>query len=482
MSTGRTMRARMSHLRKIAVAFWNARQGATAILFAIALPALAGVAGIAADYSSVNSTRSRLQAVVDSTALTIAREMTVSVGAAARVQQLAEQYVAANIPANTPYPILVTATMAENNLAVRIVGQQQIATPFGLMERVAGISTVSASALARVTGATVAKVCMLSLGETASGGLLMHNGSTISAPDCSMYSNSVDRDAVIVQNGSKIKSALVCARGGVKNLAGTLETTLVSDCPVLKDPLATKPEPVTTGACDYTLTIVILGTKTLNPGTYCGGILIFGTAKVTMNPGIYVLRDGPFLVAQNAEVTGIGVALVLTGKFAMLRLHDNSLINLSAPTSGVAAGMLVWETKTWIPGLNSWKAGGCGTVAPGVKPPTPTGKSAVDVGATGCTTLQSYVSQLLKKTNEHQINSDRAKVLTGTIYLPKGLLLIDSRQPVADQSPFTVFVVNKLDLYDGPNLVLNANYNTTPVPVPSGLNAAIGARQVRLGN
>ena len=30
----------------------------------------------------------------------------------------------------------------------------------------------------------------------------------------------------------------------MKNLAGTLETTLVSDCPVLKDPLATKPEPV----------------------------------------------------------------------------------------------------------------------------------------------------------------------------------------------------------------------------------------------
>lgn len=476
------MRARMSQLGKLAASFWRAKQGATAILFAVALPALAGVAGIAADYSSANSTRSRLQAVVDSTALSIAREMTVSVGAAARVQQLAEQYVAANIPANTPYPIIVTAAMAENNLAVRISGQQQIATPFGLMERFAGVSTVSATALARVTGATVAKVCMLSLGETASGGLLMHNGSTISAPECSMYSNSIDRDAVIVQNGSKIKSALVCARGGVKNLAGTLETTLVSDCPILKDPLATKAEPVTNGACDYSLTLVIVGTKTLNPGTYCNGIFILGTARVTMNPGVYVVRDGPFLVAQNAEVTGIGVALVMTGKFAMLRLHDNSLINLSAPTTGVAAGMLVWETKTWKPGNNSWKSGGCGTVPPGVKPPTPTGKTDVDLGATGCNTLQTYVSQLKKKTNEHQINSDRAKVLTGTIYLPKGLLLIDSRQPVADQSPFTVFVVNKLDLYDGPNLVLNANYNASPVPVPSGLNAAIGGGQVRLGN
>lgn len=472
----------MSQLEKLAASFWRAKQGATAILFAIALPALAGVAGIAADYSSASSTRGRLQAVMDSTALSIAREMTVSAGAHTRVQLLAMQYVAANIPANTPYPIVVTATMAENNLAVRVSGQQQISTPFGMMERIAGVSTVSATALARVTGATVAKVCMLSLGQTASGGLLMHNGSTISAPDCSMYSNSIDRNAVIVQNGSKIKSALVCARGGVKNLAGTLETTLVSDCPVLKNPLATKAEPVTTGPCDHTVTLVIAGAKTLNPGTYCNGILILGTARVTMNPGIYVVRDGPFLVAQNAEVTGVGVSLVLTGKFAMLRLHDNSMISLSAPTTGVAAGMLVWETKTWIPGSNSWNLGGCGTVAPGVKPPTPTGKTAVDLGATGCDTLQSYVSQLKKKTNEHQINSDRAKILTGTIYLPRGLLLIDSRQPVADQSPFTVFVVNKLDLYDGPNLVLNANYSASPVPVPAGLNAAIGGGQVRLGN
>jgi Flp pilus assembly protein TadG len=476
------MRARMSQLGKLAASFWRAKQGATAILFAVALPALAGIAGIAADYSSASSTRSRLQAVMDSTALTIGREMTISAGTTARVQLLAEQYVAANIPANTPYPIIVTATMAENNLAVRVSGQQQISTPFGLMERLAGVTTVSATALARVNGSTVAKVCMLSLGETASGGLLMHNGSTISAPDCSMYSNSIDRDAVIVQNGSKIKSSIVCARGGIKNLAGTLETTLVSDCPVLKDPLATKAEPVTNGPCDHNLTLVIFGTKTLNPGTYCNGIIVIGAAKVTMNPGIYVLRDGPFLVAQNAEVTGIGVSLVLTGKFAMLRLHDNSLIKLSAPTSGVAAGMLVWETKTWVPGTNSWKSGGCGTVTPGVKPTTSTSKPTVDTGATGCSTLQSYVSKLLKKTNEHHINSDRAKVLTGTIYLPRGLLLIDSRQPVADQSPFTVFVVNKLDLYDGPNLVLNANYNSSPVPVPAGLNAAIGGGQVRLGN
>ncbi|MFN7321719.1 MAG: hypothetical protein ACK5TM_11920, partial [Methylobacterium sp.] len=69
----------------------------------------------------------------------------------------------------------------------------------------------------------------------------------------------------------------------------------------------------------------------------------------------------------------------------------------------------------------------------------------------------------------------------GTIYLPEGLLLVDSRRPIADQSPFTIIVVSRLDLYDGPSLVLNANYDGTPVPVPPGLGP-IGAKSVRLGN
>lgn len=472
----------MSLFGRVAASFLRARQGATAVAFAVALPALAGVGGLATDYASVSASRSRLQAVVDSAALSIAREMTISVGVAARVQQIAEQYVAANIPANTPYPIVVTAAIVENNLAIQLSGQQQIATPFGLIERFAGITSVSTAALARVTGNTIAKVCMLSLGEALNGGVFMHNGAMVTAPDCSIYSNSSDRDAVIIQNGAKIKSSMICARGGVKNLAGQLDTTLVTDCPVLKDPLALKAEPSTTGACDYSLTIILFGTRTLNPGTYCNGIFVIGTAKVTMNPGIYVVRNGPFLVAQNAEVTGVGVSILLTGTFAMLRLHDNSLINLSAPVSGAAAGMLVWETKGWTQGTNSWKVGGCGTVPSGARPPTATGNPTVNTGPSGCNTIPSYVSKLMKKTNEHQINSDRAKVLTGTIYLPRGLLLIDSRQPVADQSPFTVFVVNKLDIFDGPNLVLNANYNASPVPVPAGLNAAIGGGQARLGN
>ena len=48
-------------------------------------------------------------------------------------------------------------------------------------------------------------------------------------------------------------------------------------------------------------------------------------------------------------------------------------------------------------------------------------------------------------------------MLLGTIYMPKGRLIIDATQPVADKSAYTVLVVQQLDLYSGPNLVLNSD-------------------------
>jgi hypothetical protein len=81
--------------------------------------------------------------------------------------------------------------------------------------------------------------------------------------------------------------------------------------------------------------------------------------------------------------------------------------------------------------------------------------------------------------NYHQINTARAKRLTGTIYLPGGRLLLDAPVRVAEESDYTVLVVNRLDLQAGPNLVLNSNYSKSRVPVPVGLGP-IGARNVRL--
>jgi hypothetical protein len=46
---------------------------------------------------------------------------------------------------------------------------------------------------------------------------------------------------------------------------------------------------------------------------------------------------------------------------------------------------------------------------------------------------------------------------------------VDASNPVADQSAYTAIIVRRLDLKAAPNLVLNASYHQTDVPVPQGL-------------
>jgi hypothetical protein len=84
-----------------------------------------------------------------------------------------------------------------------------------------------------------------------------------------------------------------------------------------------------------------------------------------------------------------------------------------------------------------------------------------------------------KDITKHRISASRAYQLTGTIYLPRGLLTIDSKKPIAAESEYTILVVQTLDLFDGPKLVLNSNYKGSVVPVPAGLGP-LGAGQIRL--
>jgi hypothetical protein len=72
----------------------------------------------------------------------------------------------------------------------------------------------------------------------------------------------------------------------------------------------------------------------------------------------------------------------------------------------------------------------------------------------------------------HQILSDDARNLLGTIYLPRGRLNVDANSPIADKSAYTAIVARKISLYGGPHLVLNSNYDETDVPVPEGIRGA----------
>ena len=60
-----------------------------------------------------------------------------------------------------------------------------------------------------------------------------------------------------------------------------------------------------------------------------------------------------------------------------------------------------------------------------------------------------------------------ARVLLGTIYLPRGMLLVSNYagSSVADQSAYTIIIAGRIQVSEGPKLYMNANYGGTTIQI-----------------
>jgi len=442
--------------------FWSRREGTSAVLFAVAAPTLLALGAGSVEYMSATQQRVSLQGLTDSAALAIARQMTISLVPPAEMQALA-QNVASSFESKNG-PITVKAGPGPEAGTVHVKASAQLSTSIGILTRLGGIDGVSAESTAKTGGST--KLCLLSIDEAKAEeklaglkrfissdttGLHLTQGARITAPGCTLHTNFRTRDAFIVEQSAKVTADLLCASGGIRNLGATLDAEVVSDCPAIQDPLAARKKTSINRKCsakDYRVWDMREGAHVLQPGRYCGDILISGTAKVRLSPGEYAIQ-GKLLASGDSELVGEGVALYFYGGVdghlnpAYFRFTGNALIDLMAPEKGTLAGILIWE------------------------------------GVNGALTDLRMKMQQPEGDNFHRISSSRARRLTGTIYLPAGQLRIDAPVLVADRSDYTLLVVNRLELAHGPNLVLNSNYARSRVPVPQGLGV-VGTKEVRL--
>ena len=91
---------------------------------------------------------------------------------------------------------------------------------------------------------------------------------------------------------------------------------------------------------------------TINPGIY-SQITVSGNAKLTLNSGTYIIEGGGFTVSGNASVSGSGVMIVNAGSnypdhggnFGSITLSGNGTFNLSPPTTGTYAGILIFQPR-----------------------------------------------------------------------------------------------------------------------------------------
>ena len=404
--------------------------GNVSVAFALMIPVVLGAAGIGVDYMRAATMRTRMQAVADAAAISSARELQMAKSEPDKIAAIATSYVTSQLP-----DVTIQTKVDADALTVQVVLEKDLALSLaGVVWR--GDIHVKTAATAKMTSGL--PLCLVGLDPSAIGTIKLENQAMLTAPACLVYSDSKSPQGLMSMQSAVLRAGFICSAGGTSNAnSANFSPMPQTDCPVIPDPLAARQPPSVSG-CVATNQVIDGGIATLAPGVYCGGLKIINGAQVTFSPGIFIIKDGPLIVGDNSDVRGTNVAFYLSGAGANLVFETATTINFSAPKDGPLTGILFFDDPSG--------------------PPAPLDPRL----------HRSYV-KLGSSPRQHLILSDNARTLLGTIYMPKGRLIIDATKPIADRSAYTVLVVQQLDLYSGPNLVLNTDYSASDVPVPQGL-------------
>ncbi|HVY84341.1 MAG TPA: pilus assembly protein TadG-related protein [Caulobacterales bacterium] len=399
--------------------FFRARSGNLALITAAAAPVLIGCAALTLDFLGAWSSKESLQSAADGAALAAAAELPLRSTTRSTVQAIVNDYVHTNV--GTRFEVsAIDSDILDNRSGVHVALTAHMPSMFGAFFNADGYSP-HAEAVARLAGG--APLCLLALEERQPNAILAQRQAHISAPNCAVLSNSTHQQGIVAQDSARITATMICSAGGAVG-DGNYEPAPITDCPAMRDPLAGREEPQA-GGCDHLVALSVIGNRTLNPGVYCGGLTILPGASATLSPGIYVMKNGPLQVSNNAHLIGNHVGFYFVGDLSTMNLAAGSEVDLTAPRDGPMAGFLFFANRVLL---------------------------------TGDLNLRHF-----------RISSNNARNLLGTIYLRDGVLDVDADRPIADRSAYTVIVARRIQVTAGPDLVLNTDYEGTDVPVPDGV-------------
>jgi Putative Flp pilus-assembly TadE/G-like len=384
--------------------------GSVANVFAIALvPVLVSV-GAAVDYLRMADLQNDLQATADIAALS---------GAAAQAETHAvrKDHAAKSFQANKPAGVAMLVpdiSIVGDTIKVSATAKLNMS-----LMQLAGISEAEISAHSTAAfGSVPSSACLIALEPSDKEAVLINSNSRIIATDCDIQVNSSNSQAMFGNSIGNATAQKICVK------AGSTFSPTPSRCPAIADPLHALPVPSEADdPCDYN-DLSISGSRILDPGVYCGKTELNAGANVTFRPGIYVMRNGEFILNSNSRGAGDGVMFYLTGtNNPRFNFNSDSHVDFSAPTSGTYAGIAFFQQR----------------------------------GATADFSI---------------LNSDSTSSLEGVVYLPSTPVHLNSFGSLSASTPWTIIIADKLEVNSGSTLRVNANYAASTVPVPAGLGGS----------
>lgn len=398
--------------------FVRAEDGLIALKFALALPAVALLVAGSIDLMAVNSARNRLQDIADAAALAGARDLNLAVADDTGIER-AKAYVDEALSRWEQAPAVsqtIEIEEADRQRILVVVLNGHRMSFFGNLLPPGGWKFV---AISRATSVGRMPLCVLGIGNGGQTVISVADQSRLSAPNCMVHSN---RD---VEAGGSIQAGAVQA---VTSASGLISPKPGVGAAPIEDPFAAM-NLDESGACGQAPSVQVYSSGLIyaHPGVHCGGYKLMGSARLMLHPGEHWFLGGHLDLSENAVVQGSDVALFFDKK-SKFDFKGQSSVRLSGRRTGAYAGMVVAATRG--------------------------------------------------NTQTFTISSDNVDTLLGVIYVPEATLLVEGKSEVARDSAWTVVVARWLDLKGSASLVINANYDSSSVPVPDGVGPTAGGAKL----
>lgn len=324
------------------------QNGSIMVLWAITLTATVAMIGLGVETGNWYMAKRNLQSAADAASIAGAYENSSSTRTASVITEMSRNGFSSSngvsVTVNNP-PL--SGSYSGNSNAVEVIVSQSQQKMFSavLMDQVP-IITVRSVAIRNAAGTA----CVLALNSISADTLLTNGSAVLNMPNCMLAANSTNNGAISINGNSSVNAYGLYTPGGYSvNGSATLTTatTPVTDGNPLVDPYSSLTMPSFSGChhSEYSTNNTVI----LNPGVFCKGFKANANAKITLNPGTYIIDRGTFEINGQAELTGTDVTIILTSStgsdYAKVTINGGAKINLSASTTGTYKGLAFYQDK-----------------------------------------------------------------------------------------------------------------------------------------
>ena len=341
----------------------NRRRGAVAALVAICMVPLIGVMAIALDGGLMLASRRRAQTVADAAAYSAACQLYTNsstdptgLDVTGKARAVALANTKANgfnndgstnkVEVNFPPKINVPSRSSYEGLPgyVEVIVTTIQPRYFGAVLG-SGSTNVGARAVARISLASPPSVLLLN--PTKSQDFTLTGGTILTTESVIQVNSSSSTGTTLTGASTIITSKLQLHGGGTRDLSSKVVGTVQTGVSSFSDPLASLATPTTAGLANQSF-ISTYGSKTINPGVYSNGLSIANGMTVTMQPGVYYIKNSGLTIAGGVTLKGSGVTIYLDnsgGKNNDFSVAGGANVNLTPPTAGTYAGLTYFQDR-----------------------------------------------------------------------------------------------------------------------------------------